>query len=205
MCLNLIFSSPQDLYFSDRYQHSYNRLRKCFSNTSIESLTVSLRTEGKLGKGSLLDKVCDLIKEFNNVGSLTVEFEFFVYIMDKSFLLGLLESCPVVTLLGVNQISSDALTAVYNKMVGGSPKCCKLESDLLTGHFYWFLIGIRIEIVPGGANFANRDIQAYRLTRNERTFVSIFEGRVELAFSDDYELSWNCEMHFALKLHETDA
>ncbi|GMR30302.1 hypothetical protein PMAYCL1PPCAC_00498, partial [Pristionchus mayeri] len=117
----------------------------------------------------------------------------------------LLESCPVVTLLGVNQISSDALTAVYNKMVGGFAKCCKLESDLLTGQFYWFLIGIRIEIVPGGAIFANRDIQAYRLTRNERAFVSIFEGRVELAFSEDYELSWNCEMNFVLKLHESDA
>ncbi|GMR31269.1 hypothetical protein PMAYCL1PPCAC_01464, partial [Pristionchus mayeri] len=192
----------QDFYFSDQHHHSYNSLRKLISNTSIGSLTVALEAGGNLGQGSLLDKVQQLINEFNNVGSLTVQFEFFVCIMDKSFFLGLVESCRVVTLIGVNQIWSDALCAVYLNMFAGSSKCFKLESDLLSVHFYYFLISIGI-IIGGGYVFANRYVQAYLHTRNGKDFCSIFDGKIELKFSD-YRLPWYYEMHFVLKLHESD-
>ncbi|GMR31268.1 hypothetical protein PMAYCL1PPCAC_01463, partial [Pristionchus mayeri] len=175
MFRRLAFRSPQDFYFSDQNPYSCACLRRLFSNTSIESLTVTLEAEGKLGQGSLIDKVRDLIKEFKNIGNLTIQFEFFVYIMDESFFLSFVQSCDELTLLGVNQIAVEAIHTVY-KIIEGSAKCRRFKCDLLMGAYYLFLSRIGIE-VRGRYFYSNRDdIEVLVMVRNGRNCCSIFVG-----------------------------
>ncbi|GMR30292.1 hypothetical protein PMAYCL1PPCAC_00487, partial [Pristionchus mayeri] len=121
---------PDDFYFSDQNPYSYDCLRRLFSNTSIEFLTLTLEAEGKLGQGSLLDKIRDLeFKEFKNIGHLIIQFEFFVYIMENSFFLDFIQSCEGFTLLGVHQIAADAIHAVFKSMVEGTAMCRRFKCD----------------------------------------------------------------------------
>ncbi|GMR31449.1 hypothetical protein PMAYCL1PPCAC_01644, partial [Pristionchus mayeri] len=72
------------------------------------------------------------IKEFKNIGHLTIRFEFFVCIMDDSFFIDFIQSCHGLMMLGVKQIAAKAIHTVYNSMAEGTGKCRKLKCELLT-------------------------------------------------------------------------
>ncbi|GMR61378.1 hypothetical protein PMAYCL1PPCAC_31573, partial [Pristionchus mayeri] len=203
---------PQIMCFADNNPHSYDCIRKIFSNTTIGSLTVILNAMGKI-----FWEFRSLVKEFKNIRRLTLQFERPIIeelMMDDSCFIDLARSCEGLEFNLLKQISAGALHKVYKSMLDGSMKLRELVCIVFdTSSSIDFLKMIGIQFFDGRF-FSNRDIEVFKKAWNGEDFYCIFDGNIEIGFvvpsrrdnnhyyesdSEDDE----SEGYFLLQLHET--
>ncbi|GMR31437.1 hypothetical protein PMAYCL1PPCAC_01632, partial [Pristionchus mayeri] len=94
-------------YSTDDGISAFDCIRKIFQNTSIGSLPVALEA-----CGSLYRDFYNIIKEFKNIGHLTINFKKELFMTDSQFF-DLAKSCEVLCLYRASGITADALHKLY--------------------------------------------------------------------------------------------
>ncbi|GMR31000.1 hypothetical protein PMAYCL1PPCAC_01195, partial [Pristionchus mayeri] len=207
-------SRPQDIYFTeDEACSALDFVKRIVHNASIGSLTVSLEAWG-----SLYREFYNIVKEFKNIGHLTVNFEKELFMSDSHFLL-LVDSFEELCLNRARGVTVDVLHKVYKNMVEGYATIRKFELSKTRGLggddagsplLLSFLteIGIQFQrVFVANANFlvslgflSNRDIEAFKKIVNGIDRYHIFDGNVEIAFTAPY----HGQDLLILKLHESE-